>query len=114
MVQEYIDDELADDEADASKIKKAEKRPGVRVKWLEEMKRKTVQTKSVTAVSQTFTPTRPSGAFRSLQPNIAYFWPQGRHSSNYVNSFKTLDLGFRCGKRGHWARSCSVTNKSNA
>ena len=31
-VQEYLDDELADDEADVSKIKKAEKRAGVRVK----------------------------------------------------------------------------------
>ena len=31
-VQEYLDDELADDEADASKIKKAEKRAGAHVK----------------------------------------------------------------------------------
>ena len=50
-VQEYIDDELADDEADASKIKKAEKRAGARVKSLQKKKRKTVQTKPVTAVS---------------------------------------------------------------
>ena len=113
-VQEYIDDELADDEADASKIKKAEKLAGARVKFLQEKKRKTVQTKPVTAVSNSFTPARHSGAFEPPQPNIVYFRPQRRYSTTFGNSFKTLDLCFQCGKRGHWARSCSVKNKPNA
>ena len=56
-VQEYIVGELADDEADASKIKIAEKRAGARVNSLQEKKRKTVQTKPVTAVSNSITPT---------------------------------------------------------
>ena len=50
-VHEHIDDKLADDEADASKIRKAEKRAGARVKSLQEKKRKTVQPKQFTAVS---------------------------------------------------------------
>ena len=104
---------LADDEADASKIKIAEKRAGARVNSLQEKKRKTVQTKPVTAVSNSITPTRHSVAHGSLPPNFAYFRPQGRYSSNCVN-FKSLDLCFRCAKRGHWASSCSVKNKSNA
>ena len=112
-VQEYIDDELADDEADASKIQKAEKRAGARVKSLQEKKRKTVQPKPVTAVSNSVTPTRHSVAHGSLPPNFAYFRPQGRYSSHYAHSFKALDLCFRCGKQGHWASSCSVKNKSN-
>ena len=39
-VQEYVSDELADDEADASKIKKAEKRAAVRIKTLQEKRKK--------------------------------------------------------------------------
>ena len=40
-VQEYVSDELADDEVDASKFKKAEKRAAVKIKTLQEKKRKT-------------------------------------------------------------------------
>ena len=40
-------------------------------------------------------PPRPAGN---------YFRPQGRHSGN---SFRGFDLSSRCGKRGHWASSCS-------
>ena len=39
-VQEYVSDELADDEADASKIKKPEKRAAVKIKTLQEEKEK--------------------------------------------------------------------------
>ncbi len=101
-VQEYIDDELADDEADASKIKKAEKRAAARIKSLQDKKRKTVAKSSTSTISQ-FTNNRYSGAFGPAQPNLAYFRPQSRYSSYSTNSFKPLDLCYRCGKRGHWA-----------
>ena len=40
-VQEYVSDEFADDEADASNIKEAEKRAAVKIKTVQEKKRKT-------------------------------------------------------------------------
>ena len=45
-VQEYVCDDLADDEADASKIKKAEKRAATKFKSLPEKKRRTTQMSS--------------------------------------------------------------------
>ena len=39
-VQEYVADDLADNDADASKIKKAEKRAAAKIKVLQEKKRK--------------------------------------------------------------------------
>ena len=41
--------------------------------------------KPVPAVSNSFTPTRHSPVFGSLQPNLAYFRPQRRYSSTYGN-----------------------------
>ena len=76
-VQEYIDDELADDEADASKIRKVEKRAGARVKSLQEKKRKTVQPKPVTAVSNSITPTPHSVAHGPSHLISRIFGPKG-------------------------------------
>ena len=109
-VQEYLDDELADDEADASKIKKAEKRAATRIKSLQEKKRKTVAKTSSASTSQ-FAPTRNSNYFGQFQPNIPYFRPQSRYSPHPSNSFKSLDLCYRCGKRGHWASYCPIRDK---
>ena len=41
-VQEYVSDELADDEADASKIKKTEERAAVKIKTLQEKREKPI------------------------------------------------------------------------
>ena len=39
-INEYVDDELADNEVDAKKIKKAEKRAADKLKFIQEKKRK--------------------------------------------------------------------------
>jgi hypothetical protein len=74
-VQEYIDDELVDDEADASKIKKAEKRAAARIKSLQEKKRKTVAKSSTSTISQ-FTNNRYSDAFGLLNQISHIFVPK--------------------------------------
>ena len=76
-VQEHICDDLADDEADVSKIKKAEKRAAAKFKSLQEKKRRTNAKFSTSAPS-------PSNASRFsglsgffFPPNASYFHPQG-------------------------------------
>ena len=87
-VQEYVCDDLADDEADASKIKKAEKRAAVKIKTLQEKKRKTSPKGSSSALSSS-SASRVGGAFSSFPPATSYFRPQGRYP---YNSFRGLDM----------------------
>ena len=107
-VQEYVSDELADDEGDASKIKKAEKRAAVKIKTLQEKKRKTSSKVSSTPAPPSFSASRPGSSFGSFPSASSYFRPQSRYS---YNSFRASDLCFRCGKRGHWATFCNFRDK---
>ena len=106
-VQEYVCDDLADDEADASKIKKAEKRAAARLKTLQEKKKKS-GTKFSSSAPSPNSASRFGGASGSFPPAGSYFRPQGRYSGNI---FRGSDLCFRCGKRGHWAGSCPYKDK---
>ena len=110
-VQEYVSDELADDEADASKIKKAEKRAAVKIKTLQKKKRKTSSKVSSASAPPSFSAFRPGGSLGSFPSASSYFRPQSRYS---YNSFRASDMCFRCGKRGHWANfSNSMINVIN-
>ena len=77
-VQEYVCDDLADDEADASKIKKAEKRAAAKFKSLQEKKRRTNAKFSTSAPSPNNASrfTGPSGF--SFPPTATYFRPHAR------------------------------------
>ena len=81
-VQEYVSDELADDEADASKIKKAEKRAAAKIKTLQEKKRKTSSKVSSASAPPSFSASRPGGSFGSFPSVSGYFRPQSRYSYN--------------------------------
>ena len=107
-VQEYVSDELADDEVDASKIKKAEKRAAVKVKTLQEKKRKTSSKVSSASAPPSFSASKPGGFFGSFHPASSYFRPQSRFS---YSSFRASDLCFRCGKRGLWVNFCNSRDK---
>ena len=107
MVQEYVCDDLADDEADASKIKRAEKRATARLKTLQEKKKKPGTKFSFSAPSPN-NASRFGGVSSCFPPGGSYFRPQGRYSGNI---FKGSALCFRCGKRGHWASSCPSKDK---
>ena len=106
-VQEYVCDDLGDDEEDASKIKKAEKRAAAKLKTLQEKKKKSSTKFSFSAPSPNST-SRFGSASGSFPPAGSYFRPQGRYSGNI---FRGADLCFRCGKRGHWASSCPSKDK---
>lgn len=106
-VQEYVCDDLADDEVDASKIKKAEKRAAAKLKTLQEKKKKSSTKFSFSAPSPN-SASRFGSASGSFPPPGSYFRPQGRYSGNI---FRGADLCFRCGKRGHWASSCPSKDK---
>ena len=80
-VQEYVCDDLADDEADASKIKKAEKRAAARLKTLQEKKKKSGTKFSFSAPSPNSV-SRFGGASESFPSTGSYFRPQGRYSGN--------------------------------
>ena len=95
-VQEYVCDDLAD----ASKIKKAEKRAAVKIKTLQEKKRKISPKDSSSALS--------SSSASRVGSTFSSFRPQGRYP---YNSFRGLDMCFRCGKRGHWANMCPTKDK---
>ena len=75
-VQEYVSDELADDEADTSKIKKAEKRATVKIKTLQEEKRKTSSKVSSTSAPLSFSASRPGGSFGSFVQFLVIFAPK--------------------------------------
>ena len=106
-VQEYVCDDLADDEADASKNKKAEKRAAARLKTLQDKKKKSGNKLSFSAPSLN-SASRFGGASGSFPPAGSYFRPQSLYSGNI---FRGSDLCFRCGKRGHWASSCPSKDK---
>ena len=93
-VQEYVSDELADDEADALKIKIAEKRAAVKIS-LQEKKRKTSPKVSSASAPPSFSASRPGGSFGSFPSASSYFRPQSRYS---YNSFRASHMCFRCGK----------------
>ena len=99
-----VSDELADDEADASKIKKAEKRAAVKIKTLQEKKRKTSPKVSSASAPPSVSASRPGGSFGSFPSASSYFRPQSRYS---YNSFRASDMCFRCSKQGHWANLCN-------
>ena len=90
-VQEYVCDDLADDEADASKIKKAEKRAAARLKTIQEKKKKS-GTKFSFSAPLPSSASIFSGASGSFPPAGSYFRPQGRYSGNI---FRGSDLCFR-------------------
>ena len=90
-VQEYVCDDLADNEADASKIEKAEKRAAARLKTLQEKKKKSGSKFSFSAPSPN-SASRFGGASSSFPPAGSYFRPQGRYSGNI---FRGSDLCFR-------------------
>ena len=103
-IQEYVDDELADNESDAKKIKKAEKRAGVRVKTLQDKKKKSKPNSQPTQ----------SGSSSHVNANSStssFFRPQFGRS--YYSSSRNNDMCYRCGRRGHWADSCP-RNKSTS
>ena len=79
-VQGYDSDELADNEADASKIKKAEKRAAVKIETLQEKKRKTSSKVSSASAPPSFSASRPGGSFSSFPSASRYFRPQSRYS----------------------------------
>ena len=106
-VQEYVCDDLADDDADAAKIKKAEKRAAAKFKSLQEKKRKSSAKFSSSAPSPN-NASRIGGPSGPFPPAASYFRPQGRYSGNI---FRGSDLCFPCGKRGHWASSCPSKDK---
>ncbi|XP_020909998.1 uncharacterized protein LOC110247825 [Exaiptasia diaphana] len=109
-IQEYVDDELADNEADAKKIKKAEKRAGERSKAAAVKKKKLSKPSAQTSSSQRYmSHNMPYNNYGS------YFRPQGSRFNWSSRPTMQRDLCFRCGKRGHWADSCSrISNGSNS
>ena len=87
-VQEYVSDELADDEADASKINKAEKRAAVKIKTLQEKKRKTSSKSFLgfcASILQRFQTWRFFGSFPSASN---YFRPQKSILLKFIQSFR--------------------------
>lgn len=92
-IQEYVDDELADNESDARKIKKAEKRASARIKSNQEKKKK-ANPKAINQSSASNFQSRASSNF--FRPQYGNFGPS-----------RSFDMCFKCGRRGHWAESCS-------
>ena len=106
-VQEYVCDDLADDEADASKIKKAEKRAAVRLKTLQEKKKKSGTKFSFSAPSPN-SASRFGGASSSFPPAGSYFVPKVDTPETFSEAPICV---FDAGKRGHWASSCPSKDK---
>ena len=107
-IREYVDDDLADNEADSKKIKKAEKRAGERVKAIQEKKRK--QNKPPQRNFQPSTSAISSNSSNSVAHHPQYF--RSQHRSSFDTPARFHDFCYRCGKRGHWASQCS--RNSNA
>lgn len=114
-VGEYLDNELADNDQDAKKMKKAEK----------EAQRKLAETRASKAArvrSWSFKSTRAVGntAISPLQSSFAF--PSGNYTSRFSQSAgATRNIGpfaggpgqkrgtcFSCGKPGHWRAECPL------
>ena len=111
-IQEYVDDELADNEADAKKIKKAEKRAAERVKSIQEKKKKSLKSSQANVA-----PNRAQlpVSSQSSPPFGPYFRPQSSSRSAFSFPARSLhDMCFRCGRRGHWADTCPKYQKSSS
>ena len=85
-VQEYVCDDLADDVAVASKIKKAEKGAASKLKTLQEKKRKS-SAKFSSSTPSLSNASRIGGASGSFPPAGNYFRPQGRFSGISLRGF---------------------------
>lgn len=109
-INEYLDDELADVESDARKIKKAEKRAADKSKSNQEKRRKSTRASSQFSSSTgRNASTNWPAHVPNLLPSPTYFRPSGRNSTRYQ------DLCFKCGRRGHWANDCSrISGSPNA
>ena len=89
--------------------KKLRRRAAVKIKTLQEKKRKTSSKTFSASAPPSFSASRPGGPFRSFPSASSYFRPQiSRYS---YNSFRACDMCFRCGKRGHWANLCNSRDK---
>ena len=94
------------------KIKKlkrprAEKRGAVKLKTLQEKKKKSGTVFSFVAPLQNRA-SRFGGASCSFPRAGSYFRPLGRYSGKV---FRGSELCFWCGKRGHWASCCPFKDK---
>ena len=97
-INEYVDDELAANEVDAKKIKKAEKRAADKLKSVQEKSKKAQKPHSANlARGNSFS----NAGFTAH--NWRYFCTQ---SGRYFGD-RQFDSCFRCGRRGHWASACS-------
>jgi hypothetical protein len=104
-VNEYQENELADDEADAKRIKKAEK----------EAQRKLNEFRSKAAKSKTFTMSK--GNSQSPYWQSGYGLPRYRGTVHYnpniplnteARPFRRSGTCFACGKPGHWRSECPL------
>ena len=89
VVEEYLTDEVASDDADHRKIKKAEERALAKLAEEREKKKKSNES--------TFKP-----KYRSNQGE------RFRNASRRESRSRSDDICFRCGRRGHWQADCRV------
>lgn len=114
-VGEYLDNELADNDQDAKKMKKAEK----------EAQRKLAETrasKAAKARSWSFKSTRAVGSTTISPLQSSFAFPSGNYTSRFSPSVGgTRNIGpfvggtpqkrgtcFSCGKPGHWRNECPL------
>lgn len=114
-VGKYLDNELADNDQDAKKMKKAEK----------EGQRKLAETrasKAARARSWSFKSTRAVGSTSVLPLQSSFAFPSGNYTSRFSPSVGgTRNIGpfvggtpqkrgtcFSCGKPGHWRNECPL------
>ena len=105
-VNEYLDDELASDEEDARKIRKAEKSAEIKVQG---KKKRENQRKSVFVSKNR---PRPSLSNQQFSANLASRIPSTFFFRNLKTVPKPSDICFRCGGFGHWYKFCP--GKSNS
>lgn len=100
MIKEYLDDELADNESDAKKIKKAERRATDRAKASLEKKRKHAKPNQKSS-SVRFLASYGHSPSSTAYSSVPYFRPlQGRQFS------RSQAIRYKCAI-GHWVQICS-------